>query len=71
MNSGNLAGAALDVGQAPNQMPTPSLAVHPNVIATPHMGVQTPQSTKLKALETVEQVRSLVQGELPHNALNP
>ena len=72
LNTGHLAGAALDVGQAPDQMPNPSLAVHPNLITTSHMGVQTPQSTELKALETVEQVRSLlVQYELPHNALNP
>ena len=40
-------------------------------MTTPQMGVQTPQSIELKALETVEQVLSLVQGELPHNALNP
>ena len=39
LNTGHLAGAALDVGQAPDQMPTPSLAAHPNVIATLHMGV--------------------------------
>ena len=39
LNTGHLAAAALDVGQAPDQMPTPSLAAHPNVIATLHMGV--------------------------------
>ncbi len=27
LNTGHIAGAALDVGQAPDQMPTPSLAV--------------------------------------------
>ena len=71
LNIGHLAGAALDVGRAPDQMPTPSLAAHPNVIATPHIGGQTPQSAEFQALETVEQVRALTEGEMPHNALNP
>ncbi|WP_350595689.1 NAD(P)-dependent oxidoreductase, partial [Pseudoalteromonas sp. 45-MNA-CIBAN-0466] len=36
--SGRLAGCALDVGRAADQMPTPALAAHPRVIATPHIG---------------------------------
>ena len=70
LNTGYLAGAALDLGKALDQIPTPSLAAHPNVIATPHIGRQTTQSTELEALDTVEQVRSLVPSKLPHKALN-
>ena len=38
LDTGRLAGCALDVGRAPDQMPTPALAAHPRVIATPHVG---------------------------------
>lgn len=69
--SGPLAGAALDVGRAPDQKPTPVLAALSNVIATPHVGGQTPPAIEFQALETVEQVRALSQGTMPHNALNP
>ncbi|MFC7739354.1 NAD(P)-dependent oxidoreductase [Roseomonas sp. GCM10028921] len=44
LQSGQLAGAALDVGQAPDQMPAPALARHPRVIATPHIVGLTPRS---------------------------
>ena len=70
LTSGRVAGAALDVGRAPDQMPSPRLAKLPNVIATPHIGGLTPQSTEAQTQETVEQVRALVSGRLPHNALN-
>ena len=65
-----IAGAALDVGQAPGQMPTPEIARLPNVIATPHVGGLTPPATQAQALETVEQVHALLSHQLPHNALN-
>jgi len=68
---GNIAGAAMDVGRAPDQMPSPNLAELPNVIATPHIGGLTRQAAEAQALETVEQVRALVSGRMPHNAINP
>src|SRR4029453_9646185 len=37
-----IAGAAMDVGRALDQMPSPELAKLPNVIATPHIGGLTP-----------------------------
>lgn len=68
---GRIAGAAMDVGRAPDQMPSPNLASLPNVIATPHIGGLTPTAIESQSLETVEQVRALVSGKLPHNAINP
>jgi D-3-phosphoglycerate dehydrogenase len=70
LDSGQLAGAALDVGRAPDQMPTPELAAHPRVVATPHVGGLTPQATLHQAMDTVRQVKALASGRLPDNAVN-
>jgi D-3-phosphoglycerate dehydrogenase len=65
-----IAGCALDVGRAPDQMPSPSLARHPRVIATPHIGGLTPPAIEHQAMETVRQVGELVQGRVPPGAVN-
>jgi D-3-phosphoglycerate dehydrogenase / 2-oxoglutarate reductase len=65
-----IAGAAIDVGRAPDQMPTPVIAGLPNVIATPHIGGLTRPAIEAQALNTVEQVRSLVSGAVPEGAVN-
>lgn len=70
LREGRLAGAALDVGRAPDQMPMPGLAALPNVVATPHIGGLTPPAIEAQALETVEQVRGLLRGEVPVGAVN-
>ena len=70
LTEGRIAGAALDVGRAPDQMPTPALAALPNVIATPHIGGLTPPAIEAQALHTVEQVRALVSGAVPEGAVN-
>jgi D-3-phosphoglycerate dehydrogenase len=70
LDSGRIAGAALDVGRAPDQMPTPALARHPRVIATPHVGGLTPQAIEHQALETVTQVAEIVKGRAPKGAVN-
>jgi D-3-phosphoglycerate dehydrogenase len=67
---GQIAGAALDVGRASDQMPTPAIAALPNVIATPHIGGLTPPAIEAQALHTVEQVRALVSGAVPEGAAN-
>lgn len=67
---GRIAGAAMDVGRAPDQMPTPELAKLPNVIATPHVGGLTPQAIEYQSLETVRQVEAIVKGEIPPGAVN-
>ncbi len=65
-----IAGAALDVGRAPDQMPTPELAKLPNVIATPHIGGLTPQAIEHQSSETVRQVAAIIKGEAPAGAVN-
>jgi D-3-phosphoglycerate dehydrogenase / 2-oxoglutarate reductase len=70
LTKGWIAGAALDVGRAPDQMPQPSLAHLPNVIATPHIGGLTPQAISAQSLETVRQVGAIVAGDVPIGAVN-
>lgn len=65
-----IAGAAMDVGRAPDQMPTPELAKLPNVVATPHVGGLTPQAIEYQSLETVRQVDAIIKGETPQGAVN-
>jgi D-3-phosphoglycerate dehydrogenase len=65
-----IAGAAMDVGRAPDQLPTPDLAGHPRVIATPHSGGLTPAAIEHQAFDTVGQVRALIAGSEPPGAVN-
>ena len=70
LDSGHIAGAALDVGRAADQRPSPGLAARPDVIATPHIGGLTDQATLHQAMDTVGQVAALAAGRLPMHALN-
>ncbi|MGY3135913.1 D-3-phosphoglycerate dehydrogenase [Bradyrhizobium sp. USDA 4501] len=70
LRDGRIAGAAMDVGRAPDQMPTPELAKLHNVIATPHVGGLTPQAIEHQSSETVRQVAKIVAGEIPVGAVN-
>lgn len=70
LDAGQLAGCALDVGRAPDQMPTPELARHPRVIATPHIGGLTPAAIEHQSMETVSQVADIAQGRAPNGAVN-
>lgn len=70
LDQGTLAGCALDVGRAPDQMPSPELARHPRVIATPHIGGLTPAAIEHQAMETVQQVSDILHGRLPRGAVN-
>jgi D-3-phosphoglycerate dehydrogenase / 2-oxoglutarate reductase len=71
LNTCEIAGCALDVGRAPDQMPSLSLAQHPRVIATPHIGGLTPQAIEHQSMETVQQVTELLQGRMPRGVVNP
>lgn len=70
LRENRIAGAAMDVGRAPDQMPSPELAKLPNVIATPHIGGLTPPAIESQALETVRQVEKIIAGEAPAGAVN-
>ncbi|MFC4278741.1 NAD(P)-dependent oxidoreductase [Achromobacter aloeverae] len=70
LDEGWIAGCAMDVGRAQDQMPTPALAGHPRVIATPHIGGLTPAASMHQAMDTVAQVRAIVRGEAPPHAVN-
>lgn len=70
LDDGPLAGCALDVGRAPDQMPSPALAAHARVLATPHIGGLTPQAAEHQSRETVAQLEQLLAGKMPEGALN-
>lgn len=70
LRENRIAGAAMDVGRALDQMPPPELAKLPNVIATPHIGGLTPPAIESQSLETVRQVEKIIAGEIPVGAVN-
>jgi D-3-phosphoglycerate dehydrogenase len=71
LREGRIAGSAIDVGRAPDQMPSPALAALPNVIATPHVGGLVPEAVAHQALETTRQVAAILEGRAPAGAVNP
>jgi D-3-phosphoglycerate dehydrogenase len=70
LDTGEIAGAAIDVGRAADQMPTLDLARHPLVTATPHIAALTPQAAGHQAMDTVNQARALLAGHIPPGAIN-
>jgi D-3-phosphoglycerate dehydrogenase len=70
LESGRLAGCAMDVGRAPDQMPTPRLAARPDVIATPHTAGLTVPAIEHQSMETVSQASQIVRGKTPQGAVN-
>jgi D-3-phosphoglycerate dehydrogenase / 2-oxoglutarate reductase len=71
LDARQIAGAAMDVGRAPDQMPSPDLAIRPDVIAVPHIGGLTPGAVEHQAFDTVEQARAILSGRVPPHAVNP
>jgi D-3-phosphoglycerate dehydrogenase len=70
LDAGRIAGCALDVGRAPDQMPTPALAARADVIATPHTAGLTLAAIEHQSLETVAQAREVLKGRAPKGAVN-
>jgi D-3-phosphoglycerate dehydrogenase / 2-oxoglutarate reductase len=70
LRENRIAGAAMDVGRARDQMPTPELAELPNVIATPHIGGLTLPAIESQSSETVRQVEAIIHGRVPRGAVN-
>jgi D-3-phosphoglycerate dehydrogenase len=70
LDSGRLAGCAMDVGRAPDQMPTPRLAARADVIATPHTAGLTVPAIEHQSMETAAQAQEIVKGRVPKGAVN-
>jgi len=64
LDSGRLAGAALDVFAA-EPPPPGSVAAHPKVIATPHVGAQTHEAQARAGAAIAEEVVAVLQGKKP------
>ena len=70
LDSGRLGGCAMDVGRAPDPMPTPRLAARPDVLATPHSAGLTLPAIEHQSLETVAQAAEIIQKRIPKGAVN-
>jgi D-3-phosphoglycerate dehydrogenase len=70
LDEGRIAGAAMDVGRAPDQKPSLRLARRGDVLATPHIAGLTPSAIEHQAFDTVAQARALVAGKVPPGAVN-
>ncbi|MFT3952893.1 MAG: NAD(P)-dependent oxidoreductase [Piscinibacter sp.] len=70
LDAKRIAGAAMDVGRAPDQKPSLDLASRADVVATPHTGGLTPAAIEHQAFDTVRQVKALLAGEVPPGAVN-
>jgi D-3-phosphoglycerate dehydrogenase len=70
LDSGHIAGCAMDVGRAPDQMPTPRLAARPDIIATPHTGGLTLPAIEHQSMGTVAQAAEILKGRAPKGAVN-
>lgn len=71
LESGHLGALGIDVGRAPDQRPTPTLAAHPRVVATPHLGGLTPQNADAQAASSIEQIDAIAHGVMPPRSVNP
>jgi len=70
LDAGRLGGCALDVGRAPDQMPTPEVAARADVIAAPHVAGLTLPAIEHQSMETVAQAAQIVKGQVPRGAVN-
>jgi D-3-phosphoglycerate dehydrogenase len=64
LDSGHLAGAALDVFE--HEPPVPgSVAAHPKVVATPHIGAQTAEAQNRAGVAIAEEVLAVLNHKEP------
>jgi D-3-phosphoglycerate dehydrogenase len=70
LESGRVAGAALDVFAAEPPAKDHPLVLHERVICTPHLGASTEQAQVNVAIAVAEQVRDYLQAEIVGNAVN-
>ncbi|GAB4568583.1 MAG: phosphoglycerate dehydrogenase [Anaerolineae bacterium] len=70
LESGQVAGAALDVYDPEPLDKDHPLRRHPNVVLTPHIAGSTTEAQERVALDVAEQVLSVLKGGLARNAVN-
>lgn len=75
LESGHLAGAAIDVftAEPPTKDPNGTatrLVAHPRCVATPHLGASTVEAQENVSIDVCEQVLDILAGALPRSAVN-
>lgn len=70
LSAGTIAGAALDVGSGPGDVPPAALGAMRNVLATPHVAPSIDANHAQGAL-AVAMVAGILRGEIPAGAINP
>ena len=68
--SGKVAAAALDVWESEPVDPTHPLVLHPNVVATPHLGASTEEAQVGVAVDIAEQIVDVLTGGSARSAVN-
>jgi D-3-phosphoglycerate dehydrogenase / 2-oxoglutarate reductase len=71
LDSGQLGGVGLDVGQSFDERPSMSLARRRDVVATPHLGGLTPENADAQSASSLEQVTAIIAGDMPPRSVNP
>jgi glyoxylate reductase len=71
LESGTIAGAALDVTDPEPLDPTDPLCALPNVVLTPHIGSGTIETRRAMHELAVDNLLQGMAGELPNAAVNP
>jgi D-3-phosphoglycerate dehydrogenase / 2-oxoglutarate reductase len=69
LNSGHVAGAALDVFETEPPTRT-ALLSHPKVLATPHLGASTPEAQQRAGTQVAEEILRLLRNEEPLYLVN-
>ena len=70
LRDGTIAGAAMDVGAAPDNVPSDRFRCLANVIATPHIGNLTSASLHRQPINTVANLAQILSGAMPATSLN-
>ena len=71
LNSGHIAGAALDVWEIESPDPKDPLLNHPNLLGTPHYAGTTEESLYRVGIAAVEEILRVLGGQPPKYPINP